>query len=261
MLPPSAPPQSVPPFQTQPYGPPQQPRPPFNNHGSFNNQGSFQPRPPRACFLCGDLNHIKPNCPFNPLRRQTPRPPANVSAPMDPTCQVQLTMDSAEDADEVRASAERIRRRKRPLNAGDFKALATELVKELTNINQNPPKQHSNSPKKSINSGGPTTRRRIERREPPLADDQHPHTRSRSPSSHSKVGSISSNAAAPRMRSIFEKQTKALPIKVIQKQLDDVGIDWVDNDFRSANKKASKISELAAHLASQAIKDLKDASM
>ena len=168
-------------------------------------------------------------------------------------------MDSAEDADEVRASVERIRRRKRPLNAGDFKTLATELVKELTNVNQNPPRQHSNSSKKSMNSAGPVTRRRLERREAPSADDQHPRTRS--PSSHSKVGSISSTVASPGMRSIFEKQTKALPIKVIQKQLDDAGIDWVANDFCSANKKASKISELAAHLASQAIKDLKDASM
>lgn len=165
-----------------------------------------------------------------------------------------LTMDSAEEADEVRASAERIRKKKRPLNAEDFKGLASELVSQLHHQIASARNYDASSPQKSCQSAAAAVRpRRTRKRAPEPADDVV--------SLRSKGGSICSTVATPRMKSIFERQIKAMTIPAIKKQCTDAGIEWTPNNFRDLDQKALIISKLAAYMATQAVQDLKAASM
>ena len=258
-----------PPYPPQP---PMHPPPPHLQYPPSQSQYPYQahrqytPRPPRACFNCGDPGHLRNACPFNIPRRQSsdhssnPSQPSQATAPNAPSVpasHVSLDMDSAAEADLVRAYAERTKLKKRPMNVEDFKSFASELATELRTAILHQPKEHqaATSPAKTANSAIGTPHRKRPRRMPPIIEPQD------NISAASRGGSISSQAAGPKMRSIFEKQFSALSVTAIKKQLDDNGIEWCANDFRTLTKKATKIAELAACLADNAIADLKHASM
>ena len=239
---------------------------PYPAPNSFQSQyGSpYQSRPPKACFICRDPNHLTNTCPHKTPRPQhdyntRPAPPPSAQAPpTDPSHMVNITMDSAEEADEVCASAEVVRKRKHPINATDFKALATELVTQLRQTATHMPNEHvchaTSSPNKSVRSAAavPKVRRRSAHVDRPPSPPM---------SIRSRGGSINSSSAFPRMKSIFEKQAKVLSVAALKKQLDDVDIEWNTNDFRTLKGKAAKITELAIFQATVAIADLKADSL
>ena len=264
--PPAAPgPPPFPPNSANPYGMQSQPIP-YHNQSNFNHQRNAYPsqQPSKLCYICRDPSHLANACPHRkprPLqdfssRNPSDPPPTQVVSPTN----VNLDMDSVEEANLVRLAADKIRKRKRPANAEDLKEFAVTICQELTKVISHPPKQPSkqaacNSPGESHSKSA--SRQHYPRRDRPAPSRPAP---SCARSSASRVGSINSTAANTKMRSIFEEQIHAMRISHIKTKLDDAGIDWTANDFRDITKKTSLITQLAIFMAQQSVSDLKAAS-
>ena len=254
--------QAPPPNQQPPYPPtPQMQAPPlFTGQPPFppgGNPYSSQPRPfapMRRCFICNNPGHMANRCPH---KIQTPTPPINPNGHPNesagsPSADSLTEGLTPSETNEVRAFADNVRKRKRPVQISDFKGLAVEIVKELqTQTGRMPmdPVERRNhatsSPNKSHSHQAPRPRS-VRQHAPPA------------PSSNSK--SICSKAANKHLTDVFKKSFKSLSGKDLKASLDKADIEWTDNDFRNTIKKNVLIAKLAIFRSQEHIDMMKDAS-